>query len=143
MPNRPTVTLLLVEDDDVDVMMVERALGRAGVPCVMRRAEDGRAALEILRGENGQTPPTMPVIVFADINMPRMSGLEMLAEIRRDPALTALPVFILTTSRRPEDVRTAWALGIAGYILKEDAGIDFAKFAQYLEHLIAIGTFPD
>ncbi len=67
-------------------------------------ARDGVEALEILRGENGRTKLCPPYVILLDLNMPRMNGLEFLAEIRRDPALRRAVVFVLSTSDDDEDM---------------------------------------
>ncbi len=94
------VTILLVEDDDVDVMGIERALRKLKILNHIVRAKDGLEALELLRDPDAVR---RPYIILLDINMPRMNGLEMLAELRDDPRLTSAVVFVLTTSKSDED----------------------------------------
>lgn len=111
-------TILAVEDDEVDVMMLERTLRRHAVPAPLVVVNDGLAALARLRGTDGDPPLERPYILLLDLNMPRMNGLEFLAELRRDPSLRDTVVFVLTTSDDDADIRRAYAHAIAGYFCK-------------------------
>lgn len=120
MTARP-VTLLHVEDDDVDAMAVERAFRRLpGAPAIVR-ARDGDEALEILRGEDPARRLTRPYFVLLDWSLPRMGGGEVLTRIRADAELRATVVFVLTTSRSAEDRRVAYELNAAGYLVKSES----------------------
>ncbi|MCC6993177.1 MAG: response regulator [Deltaproteobacteria bacterium] len=117
--------ILLVEDDELDVMNVRRALSRAQVNAPLHVAQNGLEALEKLRG--GELPRR--TVVLLDLNMPRMSGLEFLDELRRDPALRGTPVVVLTTSADERDRGAAYQHCVAGYMIKPtsfEASIDFA-----------------
>ncbi len=120
------LNLLVVDDDTVDLMTVKRGLARAGVAHHLREAKDGVEALEILRG--GTMPPERR-LVFLDIKLPRMDGLELLRELRADPALSSIPVVIITTSTREQDRREAHRLHVAGYFVKS---LDFPQFVGLL-----------
>jgi len=102
------VTLLIVEDDEVDVIGIMRALESLKIANPTIIANDGIEALEHLRGENGREKITGPYIILLDINMPRMSGLEFLEIIRSDPALKKSIVFMLTTSNADQDIVAAY-----------------------------------
>ena len=95
------VNILLVEDDEVDVMAVKRALKTLKIANPFFRAADGIEALEMLRGTGGKKQLPSPYIVLLDLNMPRMDGLEFLDELRQDPALHRSVVFVMTTSAAP------------------------------------------
>ena len=124
--------ILLVEDDEVDVMKVRRAFKKIGIDNRLYHAGDGRHALEMLRATGEQALPVMPKIVLLDINMPRMNGIEFLREVRADEKFKQLIVFVLTTSSSHEDVTDAYALNVAGYIVKP---VTFAKFLEAVQHL--------
>ena len=109
--------ILVVDDDEVSVMAVRRALVQHGIRSPIYRAADGLEALELLT--SGAVPK--PRLILLDINMPRMTGLEFLAAVRRDPGLRNQVVFVMTTSDAPQDIAHAYAHQIAGYIVKEDA----------------------
>jgi CheY-like chemotaxis protein len=119
------VKILLVEDDEVDVLTIERALKKKRVVNDLAVAKDGIEALELLRGTDGQEKVVRPNIILLDLNMPRMNGLEFLDEIRKDPELRDSIVFVLTTSNSDEDRCQAYAKNIAGYILKDNVGEGF------------------
>ena len=123
------VTLLLVEDDDVDAMTIQRSFkaNRIGNPII--RAYDGLAALDMLR--NGEIPS--PYVILLDIQMPRMNGLEFLEKIRADEALKHSVVFVLTTSKAEEDITAGYQQHIAGYFVKNESGENFIDLVNVLE----------
>jgi len=111
--------VLVVDDDAGDVALVSEAIGVGPYPCVIERARDGIEALERLRpGRPGAGPAAMPHLVLLDINMPRMNGIEVLAEIRADPGLSHLPVVMMSTSTAATDIASAYRAGAGGYIAK-------------------------
>lgn len=113
------VTVLVVDDDDVDVMGVTRALKRLKITNPLVRARNGLEALALLRTEGAVE---RPYLILLDLNMPRMNGIEMLAELRADSALANAVVFVLTTSDDDQDKVAAYANHIAGYIVKKHIG---------------------
>ena len=138
----PTVNLLLVDDDEVDVQGLKRAFvkSRIGNPIVVAR--DGIEALEILRGENGKTKLAKPHLILLDLNMPRMNGLEFLEVIRKDEELKSAVVFMITTSKAEEDKERAYGHNVAGYIVKQDPANTFMQAVSMLEHFWKIVEFP-
>ena len=116
-----TVKFLVVDDDDVSVMKVKRAMKKAKLANPVFVASDGVEALEILRGDASREKIAPPYIVTLDINMPRMDGHEFLKEIREDPNLNRVIVFVLTTSENEADVMAAYDRNVSGYILKENS----------------------
>ncbi|MEO0345196.1 MAG: response regulator [Pseudomonadota bacterium] len=115
--SRP-ITLLLVDDDDVDIMSICRALTAKGIENPLVVAHDGVEALECLRGENGRQRVEPPFIILLDLNMPRMDGIEFLGELRADPALQHSVVYVLTTSSAQNDRLKAHAHNVDGFITK-------------------------
>jgi len=126
------VTILLVEDDDGDVKLVERAFKKANISNPFLRAIDGIDALEILRGAQATKTVRRPFILFVDLNMPRMNGLSLVKALREDPELSDSIVFILTTSKLEDDKNAAYDLNVAGYIQKENAGYDFLNLIELI-----------
>ena len=124
------VTILLVEDDDVDVLGIKRALDTLKILNPVIRAKDGIEALELLRDPRAVK---RPYIVLLDLNMPRMNGLEMLAELRKDPTLSSSVVFVLTTSKADEDKVLAYQQNVAGYIIKNEVGDGFLRVMEMLD----------
>lgn len=112
------VTLLLVDDDDVDIMSVRRALDARNLGNPLVVAHDGIEALEYLRGENGRDQVLPPFVILLDLNMPRMDGIEFLGELRADPALSNSIVYVLTTSAAQKDKLQAYAHNVDGFITK-------------------------
>jgi len=112
---------LLVEDDLVDVMTVQRALEDLNVPNKLVHAADGQKALEYVTNENNERP----YVILLDLNMPRMNGFEFLRIVKADSALKKIPVIALTTSKNKEDIAQSFELGVAGYIVKP---IDYEEF---------------
>ena len=124
--------LLLVDDDEIDVMTVQRAFKKNNIKNELYVATNGLEALAMLRG-NGN-PPIVPLqrrLVLLDLNMPKMGGIEFLRELRSDPGLKATPVIVLTTSNEDKDKVEAYNLNVAGYIVKP---VTFTKFVE------AVGT---
>jgi CheY-like chemotaxis protein len=116
--------VLLVEDDQVDVMNVQRAFRKSHILNPLFVASDGVQALEQLR--DGSVP-SHGLLVLLDLNMPRMSGIEFLREVRRDNQLRHLPVVILTTSDDERDRVEAYNLNVAGYIVKPVTFLNFME----------------
>lgn len=116
--------VLLVEDDQVDVMNVQRAFRKSHILNPLVVAADGEEALQLLR--NGTVPPSR-LLVLLDLNMPRMSGLEFLRQLRQDNDLKHLPVVVLTTSDDERDRIEAYKLNVAGYIVKPVTFLNFME----------------
>jgi len=114
---------LLIEDDDVDVMTVNRALKDSKVTNQLVSLGNGEEAIEYLKNENSAKPN----IILLDLNMPKMDGAEFLRIVKADKELKKIPVVILTTSNSDRDVIEAFNLGAAGYMVKS---VDYEKFVE-------------
>ena len=121
----PEQHILLVEDDDIDAMTVKRTLRELGAPNPLDRAIDGERALEFLR----DPAQARPGLILLDLNMPRMNGIEFVAEIKRDPLLRLIPVVVLTTSSEEGDRIAAFSNSVAGYMVKP---VDYPQFVQIM-----------
>lgn len=137
-----TVNILLVEDDEVDVEAVRRALAKNKVANPLAIASDGIEGLKALRGDGGRAALPRPHLVLLDLNMPRMNGVEFLEELRKDERLKNTVVFVLTTSGAEQDKVEAYGYNVAGYILKASLGDDFMKLLDLLEAYWRIVEFP-
>jgi CheY-like chemotaxis protein len=137
------VTLLIVEDDEIDLMGIKRALKELRIKNPTIRAKDGVEALEILRGENGHEKLQKPYIILLDLNMPRMDGVQFLQAIRDDEALKKSVVFVLTTSDTDEDITSAYTHNVAGYIVKSDAKDSFREAMNMLDIYWTIVQLPE
>lgn len=114
------VTILLVEDDQVDQELVRRKFKAVNITNPLYIANDGVEALDMLRGYHKHKPLPQPCLVLLDINLPRMSGFEMLRVMRGDPQLRKNVVFMLSTSTRQIDINLAYDLYAAGYFNKKN-----------------------
>ena len=110
-----TPRLLLVEDDETDVIFIERCLNRHGTDVPLTVARDGREALQLLREGNVERP----YVILTDLNMPGMSGHEMIDEIRSDMQLKHSVIFVLSSSRLTGDIQRAYENNVAGYLTKQ------------------------
>lgn len=131
--------ILLVEDDDVDVMTVRRALGDLKVINPLRVAGDGEEALDLLRGAGAMRP----CVILLDINMPRMNGIEFLREAKSDPALRGIPVVVLTTSREEQDRLDSFDLSVAGYMIKPADYLKFVEVIRTIDMYWTLSELPD
>ncbi|PSB29508.1 two-component system response regulator [filamentous cyanobacterium Phorm 46] len=128
------IHILLVEDDEVDVMNVQRAFKKSNILNPLYMAANGLEALAVLRQEN-QIEPAMPQsrrLILLDLNMPKMNGIEFLRELRQDESLRSIPVIVLTTSNEDRDKVEAYNLNVAGYILKP---VTFSNFVEVMSTL--------
>jgi chemotaxis family two-component system response regulator Rcp1 len=125
--------ILLVEDHRGDVALTKKAFSRLSTPHALQVVFDGREAMHYLhqRGRYGQAP--RPHLILLDLNMPRMSGIEVLAELDQDPELKGIPVVILTTSAAQSDIRRAYALAANSYVVKPVKFSDFMALIEALE----------
>ena len=132
------IHLLLVEDDDLDVMNVHRALSQAPEIASITVARDGIEALRLLRAG---TLALERLVVLLDLRMPRMSGLDLLKELRSDPRLRRVPSVILTTSDDPQDRDAAFCLGAAGYFVKPAAPGWFRQIMDAMRSYWSVAEF--
>lgn len=141
--NGKTATLLIVEDDELDLMGIQRALKELKINNPMARAKDGLEALDMLKGQNGHEKLSKPYIILLDLNMPRMDGVEFLEAIRKDENLKRSVVFVLTTSDADTDIMRAYNYNIAGYIVKSDAKESFKEAISLLDAYWTIVLLPE
>lgn len=113
-----TLTILHVEDDAVDSMVVDRIIKKKNITNQLFHARNGVEALDMLRGTNGKEKIPRPDIILLDLNMPKMNGHEFLKELRQDEGLKSISVYILTTSGDEDDKSNAYFQNVAGYIIK-------------------------
>lgn len=112
------ISILLVEDDQLDAMDIKRSLNKLNILYKLIVARNGEEAIEVLEGKTPETFVGLPDFALLDINMPRMNGLELLKVIRSREEWKAVKCFMITTSDEREDKATATELGISGYIVK-------------------------
>lgn len=133
------LTILLVEDDKVDVKNVERALRKNNLSTPLFVAANGIEALQMLRDG---TVPGHRRLILLDLNMPKMNGIEFLRALRADPALTTSTVVVLTTSNDERDKFAAYNLHVAGYLLKPVTFLSFVELMATLNKYWALVEMP-
>ena len=108
-------SILLIEDDELDVISVKRTLSKLGFKYELFIAYNGKEALEFL---NAKPKAQLPEVILLDLNMPKMNGIEFLQAIRNQSRYNEIKVFVMTTSNEASDRSKAEDLGISGYIIK-------------------------
>jgi CheY-like chemotaxis protein len=132
-------SILLVEDDDIDVMSVRRALRDLKVTNRLYHVENGEEALIYLKNPDNEKP----AIILLDINMPRMNGLEFLKKIKQDPDHRQIPIIILTTSRAEMERYESFSTGAAGYMVKPVEYKQFVEVIRAIDLYWTLSELPD
>jgi two-component system response regulator len=128
-------TILLVEDNPSDIELTIRAFERSRIANDLVVAEDGQEAIDYLWGQGkweGRDIFDLPALTLLDLKLPKMSGHEVLRQIRAEPRTRRMPVVILTSSREEQDLAMGYDLGVNSYICKP---VDFKQFASATEEL--------
>lgn len=123
-------TVLLVEDNASDIELTQRAFAKNNVDAKLVVVEDGQEAIDYLYAQGkyaGRNAADMPVLILLDINLPRLSGLEVLKQIRSQASSAIVPVVMLTSSKEHSDVSTSYRYGVNAYIRKP---VDFQEFSE-------------
>ena len=126
------VHVLLVEDDPGDVLMTKEAFEHYKLRNVLHVVTDGEQALHFLRRTGGYADAPRPGLILLDLNLPRLDGLEVLAELKADPVLKVIPVVILTTSQAQQDVLRSYVLHANAYVSKP---VDFETFMEVIRQI--------
>ena len=129
-----SVELLLVEDNEDDAVIIQEVFADMRLATLIKVAQDGEEALAYLQRKGKYKGVRMPDIVLLDINMPKKNGFEVLEEMKKDARLRSLPVIILTTSQREEDVVRSYATGACSYIHKLVDLEQFKHLMMQFEH---------
>lgn len=130
--NADLISVLLVEDDPGDVLLIREAFADYKVPNVLSTVSDGVEAMQFVRGEGEFAGGEPPDLVLLDLNLPRKSGAEVLAEIKSDPQLSTIPVIVLTTSEAEEDVLRSYKMHANAYVTKP---VDFERFREIVHQI--------
>lgn len=127
--------ILLVEDNPSDVALTQRALAKSHIANEMIVLEDGQEALDYLftgGRYTGRDVTDLPSVVLLDLKLPRVTGLDVLRQIRTDERTSRIPVVILTTSQEEQDIAQSYALHANSYIRKP---VDFTKFVEAIQRM--------
>jgi CheY-like chemotaxis protein len=131
-------TVLVVDDDPADQFLIQEAMATANLHCDLRLVSDGDEALEYLRGHGRYRDAVRsprPDLILLDLNMPRFSGRQVARTIKTDPFLKAIPIVVLTTSGRPEDVLELYDIGVNSFVQKP------ANFDEFIGALRDLSAF--
>lgn len=129
------IDILLVEDNPYDAELTLRALRSKGLADKLFTCHDGVEALDFLFGNGtyaGRNPSERPKVIFLDLKLPRINGLEVLQKIKADERTRTIPVVILTSSQEEMDIARSYDLGVNSYMVKP---VDFDQFFQVVEQL--------
>ncbi len=142
-PRSKAIEILLIEDSPTDAMMTQEAFADSKIHNVLHLVENGVEAMAFLRREGGYAAAPRPDLILLDWKLPKKSGEEVLQEIREDPALTTIPVVILSTSKAEEDVLKSYNLHANCFITKP---VEFDTFVEVVhsirEFWFSIVTLP-
>jgi CheY-like chemotaxis protein len=124
-----TLNILLIEDDMIEVMKLNRTISSLQLNHKIIEANNGEDALKILEKKD-----ELPDIILLDLNMPKINGIEFLGILKNDPVLKYIPTIILTTSNNQKDLLECYKIGIAGYVLKP---LKYEDYVSKIEKLLA------
>ncbi len=130
-PVKP-IDILLVDDDEGDVLLTQKALQNGKIYNSLSVARDGVEAMEFLRQEGEFKNAVRPDLILLDLNMPRKDGRETLTEIKSDPNLRCIPIVVLTTSDADRDVMQSYDLQASCYVTKP---VDLKQFTNVVQTL--------
>jgi len=140
MPDTPSVTLVLVEDDPGHARLIERNLRRAHMTNEILTLRDGQAAVDYLFGEGLRRP--LPLLLLLDLNLPGLSGFQVLERLKADARTKQIPVICLTTTDNPPDIARCYALGCNVYLTKPVAYAQFSEAIRQLGLFLSIVKVP-
>lgn len=138
-----SVNIIMVEDDDGHARLIEKNIRRAGIANAIRHFVDGTTALDYLF--NAPDGPAMngPALILLDLNLPDMSGIDILGKIKADPRLRRTPVVVLTTTDDKVEIQRCYDLGANVYITKPVNYESFAKAIQQLGLFLSVIQVPE
>jgi CheY-like chemotaxis protein len=126
------VTIVMVEDDEGHARLIERNIRRAGISNSIRHFTDGTSALDYLFNHSDGPTRNGPALALLDLNLPDMSGIDILAKIKAEPALRRMPVVVLTTTDDKVEIQRCYDLGCNVYITKP---VNYESFADAIRQL--------
>ncbi len=136
------VNIIMVEDDEGHARLIEKNIRRAGISNPLRHFLDGTSALDYIFGDPEGPKQNGPALVLLDLNLPDMSGTDILAKIKGDEKLRAVPVVILTTTDDKQEIQRCYDLGCNVYITKPVNYESFADAIRQLGLFLAVMQVP-
>lgn len=139
------VCIVMIEDDEGHARLIERNIRRAGVRNDVLQFRSGRAALDCLVGEDGGGAPSCGrnLLILLDLNLPDMSGIEVLQQIKRNDRTKRVPVVVLTTTDDEREIQRCYDLGANVYITKPVSYAAFANAIQQLGLFLSVMQVPE
>ncbi len=129
------IEILLVEDNDDDAELTIRALKKVNMANKLVHVKDGAEALDLLFGKGayeGESLPNLPKVILLDIKMPKVSGIEVLRQIKANESTKRIPIVIMTSSKEQQDLINSYDLGVNSYVVKPVEFLGFAKAVSEL-----------
>ena len=133
--------IMMIEDDEGHARLIEKNIRRSGLTNPIARFADGTSALSHLFGGDPEAP--QPSLILLDLNLPDMTGTDILKRIKADPAARATPVFVLTTTDDKLEIQRCYELGCNAYVTKPSANQSFATAIQQLGRFFSVMQLPD
>jgi CheY-like chemotaxis protein len=131
-------TILLVEDDEIDIKSVKRSFNELRITNPLEVTRNGEEALEYLKNDKNKQPG----LILLDLRMPRMDGIEFLKVMKKEDNFRIIPVVVLTTSKEEEDKIESYNLGISGYMMKPVDYIDFVEVIRTIKMYWTLSESP-
>jgi CheY-like chemotaxis protein len=133
MPEPEIRPVIYVEDDENDSLMLTRALYKIHSPLPLQVIRDGQSAWEFLTGQGASPRPPVPSLLLLDLKLPRKSGLELLSSLKAHETLKRVPVVVMTSSTRVDDIERAYSLGADFYLAKRADFVATLELAKALD----------
>lgn len=144
MQHSEDITILMVEDEDAHAALIERTLRRVGLSNEIVRARNGQQAVDYLFSQGQYTghPPASPLVVFLDLNLPLLSGYQVLEHIKSHLKTRRVPVVIITTTDDPREMERCYDLGANAYVSKPMEFDQFNTTMRNLGQFLSVVTIP-
>ncbi len=143
MPRSDEVTILLVEDDPGHARLIEKNLRRSSITNPIVNIADGQRTLDLLLGQAAAARAAGPCLILLDLNMPGMSGYQVLARLKEDERTRPIPIVVLTTTDDAAEIKKCYDLGCNAYITKP---VDYEQFSEAIHRLglfLTVVRMPD
>ncbi len=141
-----TGKILVIDDDHEDQLLIQRAFSESASECELQILDNGEGALDLLRRTSESRELSHPDLIILDLNMPRMSGIEVLQVIDSDPRLRRIPVIVFTTSSAEDDINSCYDLGASSFIQKPSTFRELkeviASVHRYWFNTVHMPSFP-
>lgn len=142
MSNSPSLSILIAEDDDTDVLLLRRAFREAGVDNPLHVTRDGQEAIDFLTQAKNHAEGRLPALLLLDLKMPRRSGIQVLDWVRQQPAIRNVPVMIFSSSENRNDIENAYSAGANGYLIKPPSLSERADVARFIKEWLRLNQPP-